>query len=130
VREVASLATDYRSTRLSVDVYCLQHSERYCVSAKSLAAHLTGLAWSQERDGSIHGLQVLQRWLDSPGELQKPGLPAGRGDLTVQQVVAANGPEDYAVRLAEWAASTWAAYDALHEVARAWIELAFATRRT
>ncbi len=34
-----------RRQRMVVDAYCLQHPERYCVSAKSLAAHLTGLAW-------------------------------------------------------------------------------------
>ena len=44
VRETAELAPSYASTRLTVDVYCLQHPDRYCVSAKSLAAHLTGYA--------------------------------------------------------------------------------------
>ena len=33
----------FRSHRMLVDTYALQHPERYCVSAKSLAAHLTGL---------------------------------------------------------------------------------------
>lgn len=35
----------FRVHRMMVDTYCLQHPERYCVSAKSLAAHLTGLCW-------------------------------------------------------------------------------------
>ncbi|MHB9091486.1 MAG: DUF5946 family protein [Chloroflexota bacterium] len=46
-RAVRDLA--YARTRLlTVDTYCLQHPDRYCRSAKSLAAHLAGLCWSLE----------------------------------------------------------------------------------
>jgi hypothetical protein len=51
VREMSGLAATYASTRITVDTYCMQHPDRYCVSAKSLAAHLTGLAWALERGG-------------------------------------------------------------------------------
>ena len=124
-RETATLARDYRSTRLTVDVYCLQHPERYCVSAKSLAAHLTGLAWARERDGGEDGLRVLQRWLDAPGDLVKPPLPAARGAVTIVDVAPANDPDDYLRRLDLWASSTWEAYSGLHRVALDWIDLAF-----
>jgi hypothetical protein len=126
VREVRELAPDYRSTRLTIDVYCLQHPERFCVSAKSLAAHLTGVAWSIEHDGSERGLQTLQRWLNAPGDLIKPALPPHRGILTIADLDSATNLEDYAARLRGWAESTWAAYGPLHNVARAWIKAAFA----
>ena len=38
--------------RLFVDAYSMQHPDRYCVSFKSLAAHLAHLCWSLERGGS------------------------------------------------------------------------------
>ena len=44
--------TYFRVHRLLVDTYCVQHPERYCVSFKSLAAHLVGLCWSLEHSGS------------------------------------------------------------------------------
>jgi hypothetical protein len=45
-------AAYFRVHRMIVDTYCLQHPDRYCVSAKSLAAHLTGLCWLIEHGGS------------------------------------------------------------------------------
>jgi len=42
----------FRSHRMLVDTYALQHPESYCASPKSLAAHLTGLCWLLERGGS------------------------------------------------------------------------------
>ncbi len=124
LREVRELAPTYASTRLTIDVYSLQHPDRYCLSAKSLAAHLTGVAWCVEHDSSERGLQILQRWLNSPGELVKPELPRERGALTIADVAAAESPDDYVVRLARWAQSTWAAYAPLQQVARDWISAA------
>jgi Family of unknown function (DUF5946) len=121
VREVAELARSYTSTRLTIDVYCLQHPERYCVSAKSLAAHLTGLCWALEFGGSESGLRKLQRKLNGRVELVKPAIPASHGDLTVADIVAVSGPEDYLLALDRWAHSTWMAYADLHATARAWI---------
>lgn len=126
VREVADLATAYASTRLSIDVYCLQHPDRYCVSAKSLAAHLTGLAWAMEHGPDERGLRRLQRALDGPVELVKPPIPRDRGSLTIADVAPAADAESYLKALDAWARSTWNAYGALHEIARAWIARAFA----
>jgi hypothetical protein len=48
--------------RMMVDTYCLQHPDRYCVSAKSLAAHLTGLCRLIEHDGSrAVGSELVRR---------------------------------------------------------------------
>jgi hypothetical protein len=122
VREMSELAPAYTSTRLTVDVYCLQHPDRYCVSAKSLAAHLTGVGWATERGGGEWGLRALQRWLDSGVKLEKPPLPDRRGEITIRDVAGAAATDDYLVAQDRWARSTWAAYGDLHETARAWID--------
>jgi hypothetical protein len=125
-RELAELAASYASTRLMVDVYCLQHPERYCLSAKSLAAHLTGAAWALERGGAEWGLRRLQRWLDSRPKLDKPALPSHRGALTIADVARAADTDAYIASLDTWARSTWVAYSELHDVARRWIDEAVA----
>jgi uncharacterized protein DUF5946 len=123
-RELSELAPSYASTRLSIDVYCLQHPDRYCVSAKSLAAHLTGVGWALERGGGEGGLRALQRWLDGNVHLEKPGVPAHRGAVTIAVMTDATDAEAYLVALDQWARSTWAAYTGLHDVARRWIDAA------
>lgn len=123
-REMSELAPSYASTRLTVDVYCLQHPDRYCVSAKSLAAHLTGAGWALERGGGEWGLRQLQRWLDSGPKLEKPPLPVARGPLTIADVASAADPDAYAAALDRWARATWAAYSDLHDLARRWIDAA------
>lgn len=118
---MAELATSYASTRLTIDVYCLQHPERYCVSAKSLAAHLTGVCWALEHGISEGGLRELRRRLESRRDLVKPPIPADHGKLTVADIASVTGPDEYTKALERWARSTWTAYADLHEIARAWI---------
>jgi len=125
-REMSELAPTYASTRLTVDVYCLQHPDRYCVSAKSLAAHLTGVGWAVERGGGEWGLRQLQRWLDTGPKLEKPALPAGHGALTIADVTGAADTDAYIGALDRWARSTWMAYSELHDIAGRWIEAAVA----
>lgn len=121
VREMAELAGSYAATRLTVDVYCLQHPERYCVSAKSLAAHLTGLCWALNHGISEGGLRELKRRLEARRDLVKPRIPADHGKLTVADIVGVAGPDEYTQALDRWARSTWDAYRDLQEIARAWI---------
>lgn len=127
-RERTELAPSYAATRLSVDVYCLQHPDRYCISAKSLAAHLTGLAWALEHPGQEGGLRLLQQWLNGRRELEKPQLPAGHGELTIADVASAHDTAGYERALDAWARSTWAAYEDLQPIARAWIAGALAAK--
>jgi hypothetical protein len=124
VREAAELAATYAATRLTIDVYCLQHPDRYCVSAKSLAAHLTGVGWALERGADESGLRALQRWLNGRVELVKQPVPAFRGELTIAEVAGVHDRTAYVAAVERWAASTWAAYSSLHEVARTWIDQA------
>jgi hypothetical protein len=122
LRESAELARGYGSTRLTIDIYSVQHPDRYCVSAKSLAAHLTGLCWAVERGGSEAGLRALQRWLNGSVPLNKPDVPKGRGKLTVADIAGAAETTAYEAALDRWARSTWEAYSPLHAVARRWID--------
>lgn len=114
--------------RMTVDTYCLQHPDRYCASAKSLAAHLTGLCWLLEHGGSrAVGSDALRRWLNKAVRLEKPELPPDRGRLTVASVREAADPVAYAEAVEAWARSTWEAYASLHDVAHRWIEQALET---
>ena len=124
LRETAELAPSYASTRLTVDVYCLQHPDRYCVSAKSLAAHLTGLAWAIERGGSDAGLRALQRWLNGRVDITKPQVPGFRGTVTIGDLRDVNDRGSYLLAVDGWTRSTWDAYAPLHATARLWIDLA------
>lgn len=118
-------ASYFRVHRMTVDTYCLQHPDRYCASAKSLAAHLTGLCWLLERDGSrAVGSDALRRWLNAAVRLEKPEIPAQRGRITVADVRGAADPDAYARAVEGWAWSTWEAYSSLHAVAHDWIEQA------
>ena len=115
----------FRVHRLMVDTYSMQHPERYCKSAKSLAAHLTGLAWLMEHGGDrALGSEPLRRWLNGRSDLEKPPIPGFRGVLTIADVRGARDPEAYALAVERWARSTWEAYAPLHELAREWIRLA------
>ena len=124
----AVLARDYsdalyfRAHRTLVDCYCLQHPDRYCASAKSLAAHLIGLAFAVERGGTVAvAPERLRKWLDGDPGLKKPELPAARGDLTLAEVLAAPDAQAHTEAVARWARAVWTAYAPLHGVAREWL---------
>lgn len=108
--------------RMVVDTYALQHAERYCASATSLAAHLTGLCIAMEHRGREEELNAaIQRWLSRRPELTKPPLPEDRGPLTIADVRAAMELIDHRAAVDGWARGTWDAYAALHPIARAWV---------
>lgn len=117
-----------RYQRLIVDCYAMQHVERYGRSAKSYAAHLTGLCVGVERggDGAIN--EAVRRWLDGRVDLAKPEILTQRGEITIADVLAAPGIEAEVARVQEWAASIWAAYASQHDLARQWIETALRRR--
>lgn len=125
-----SNALYFRVHRMMVDIYSLQHPERYCASAKSLAAHLTGLCWFMDNDAPrAIGNQALRRWLDGPSPVDKPELPSFRGTLTIEDVRHAGDPESYARAVDRWGRSTWEAYAPLHALARGWIGAALGGKK-
>lgn len=107
--------------RLLVDTYCLQHPDRYCVSAKSLAAHLTGLCVAFEHRGQPTLLRALQRALDGDPGLVKPPLPGFWPTTTVRDILAAPDPAAYVAVVERAAREAWDGYRALHPVARGWV---------
>jgi hypothetical protein len=123
-------AAYFRVHRMMVDTYSLQHPDRYCASAKSLAAHLTGLCWLIEHDGNrAIGSDPLRRWLNGKPPIQRPELPAFRGTITIADVRETSDPLAYAQAVERWAHSTWKAYSSLQPLARQWISQALSTAR-
>jgi hypothetical protein len=118
-----------RYHRIVVDLYAMQHPARYGRSAKSFAAHLTGLcAWLENETTAQSVNAAVQRWLSGPSPIQKPTLPPSYGAITIRDLVDAEDPVEYGNALRRWARSTWDAYAGLHVTARAWIAKAQAGR--
>src|SRR5215813_385146 len=88
---IAREFSDYRYGRvhrLTVDVYALQHPAEYMRSAKSYAAHLTGMYAALEGDTTEATNRAVQEWLNGPKALTRPGHPSPgqRGALTVAYI--------------------------------------------
>jgi uncharacterized protein DUF5946 len=115
-----------RFHRLMVDTYALQHPEQYMRSAKSFAAHLTGMCAAMEGDDAASVNQSVQQWLNGPKKIDRPAdIPAGeRGALTITYVHETTEPDEYLRRIQQWARSTWSAWASHHALAREWIALA------
>ena len=125
---------DYRYARmhrLTVDAYSLQHPAEYMRSAKSYAAHLTGMYAALETGTMTEINRAVQKWLSSSPVFPRPDEPAPRqrGVLTVIHVHEAAEPEDHFRRVHAWALSAWEAWGAYHHVAKQWVEQAMANRR-
>ena len=95
-------------------------------SAKSFAAHLTGVCAAVESEDAAAINRVVQQWLNGPKPLERPGdVPAGhRGKLTIADVHSAADPQEYLQRIREWARASWDAWSTHHALAREWIKLA------
>lgn len=120
-----------RYHRIVVDAYAMQHPDRYGRSAKSFAAHLTGLcAWLEDESTAMSANAAVQRWLNGSSPIDKPSLPSTYGAITIRELVDADDPVRYGEVLRRWARSTWDAYALLHATARAWIATALAQETT
>ena len=119
-----------REHRLTVDAYSLQHPAEYMRSAKSYAAHLTGVYAAVEGDTAAGTNQAVQRWLSSPQSLTRPDHPPPRrrGTLTIAHVHEAENPDEHVRRVREWAESTWDAWRGYRSLAEQWIVAATAKR--
>jgi hypothetical protein len=118
----------FRTHRLFVDTYALQHPDQFCRSAKSLAAHLVGLGWILESGASpAIGPDALHRWLDGRTDLDKPALPVNHGAITIGDLSGEADPAAWADQVLHWAHSTWQAYAPLHAQAREWLARASRT---
>ena len=113
----------FRTHRLMVDTYCLQHPSEFCVSAKSFAAHLAGLCWVLEHNADpAMEPERLRQWLNGHCSLWKPEPPIYRGPITIGDLTMKDDPNEWAQAVRQWAEATWAAYADFHLMARHWIE--------
>ena len=93
------------------------------MSAKSYAAHLTGLCCVVEHDAEPAMLAAIARWLNGPSPVEKPAVPPPpRGRFTLDDARRAEAPEAHAARVRDWAADVWNAYREQHALARRWLE--------
>jgi hypothetical protein len=123
---LGAVLTDLNSAppRLLIDTCAMQHPGRACKSAKSYAAHFTGLCCGVEYAGSAKVYTAIQKWLDGPAErigLSRPQEPEYRGRLTLRHVYGIEARASFELRLREWANAVWDAYASQHEIARQWI---------
>jgi hypothetical protein len=118
----------FREHRLMVDAYSLQHPEEYMRSAKSYAAHLTGMYAALECNGTTEVNRAVQTWLNGAKTLHRPDHPGPRqrGALTITHVHDAGEPEEHFRRIREWAGSVWESWRDYHHLAGQWIEEATA----
>jgi hypothetical protein len=116
----------YPVRRMMVDTYALQHPDEFCASAKSFAAHWTGLCAALEHAGHPNLLRVLLEWLDAQPALVKPQLPAQRGRVTIVDTYQASCVEEVHATADRWARSVWQAYEGLQPQARTWVAEALA----
>jgi hypothetical protein len=112
---------------MAVDAYCLQHSS-YVASAKSLAAHLCGLCIAFEHGNTTAEFRQLQRWLSTNPKIEKPALPARRGEITIGAVYGISDPTHFGAAVKSWARAVWDAYRDLQPLARGWLFTAGARR--
>lgn len=112
-----------RAYRSAVEAYAMQHVERFGVSAKSYAAHLTGLCCVVEHDADPAMFAAIARWLSGSSPVEKPALiPPPRGHRTLADARAAEEPEAHAAAVRAWAADVWNAYREQYALAHRWLE--------
>ena len=115
--------------RLMHDVYCIQHEEDFCGRWRGLIAHLGGVCWALEFNGSERGYRALQKFIereefkDEPYP-PSPGIPASRGEYTAASLKDLDQPVLLTDGVDRWARSAWMAYAPLQPLAREWIKLA------
>jgi len=111
-----------RLHRAIVDAYSLQHPDPYCKSAKSYAAHLTGMCCAVEHGGAPAVNAAVQAWLSTNPAIDKPDVPAARGRLTIVSVLEPETPSEITAALETWFDDVWGAYEAQHGITREWIQ--------
>jgi len=125
-------ACGYRVRRMVVDGYAMQHQKRSGKSAKSYAAHLTGLCCGVEYNGSESVYAAIQQWLNGKVEdigISRPSDIESTGSTTIRYVNDAPTNQEVAERVSEWVGDVWRAYESQHAIAREWIKEALSRGR-
>jgi hypothetical protein len=123
---IAKEFSDYRYGkihRLTVDAYSLQHPDKYMRSGKSFTAHLTGMCAALEGEDALSINQVVQRWLSTNPQVEKPThLPERRGTLNITYIHSAADADEHVRRVQKWARDVWGAWSEHHDLARQLID--------
>jgi len=99
-------------------------------SAKSFAAHLTGICAALEYENVTEINAAIQRWLNGPRAIDKPKvLPHEQSELTIVDVHRAPDPDSHHSLVQKWAQEVWQCWADHHDLARGWIEEALAGTR-
>ncbi len=85
---------------------------------------MSGLCCQVEHGGELAVQAAVQKWLNGRLDLQKPGLLAKRGSLTVLDIRQACDPAGHRRRVEAWAENVWAAYAEQQAIARGYIQAA------
>jgi hypothetical protein len=123
-----SSASHFTIHRAAVDCYALQHPEYFCISAKSYAAHLSGVCVAIEYNSSVEVNAAIQKWLSGSIDLQKTKVLIERGELTVLHIQNIIDPQEHTQHVMEWCADVWANYSELQDVARSYVQAALASK--
>jgi hypothetical protein len=121
-------AATFALHRAAVDCYALQHPEYFCVSAKSYAAHLSGLCVAIEYNRNIEVNAAIQKWLNGSIDLQKPKVLVERSGVTLLHLKDVSEPDEQARRVDDWCSAVWTAYAELHATARSYVQAALAVK--
>ncbi len=104
------------------DAYCMQHLEKYCVSAKSYLAHLVRLYIGVEKEQNPYFYRQVAQKLDGVVKLQRPLNPNSRGSITLPVIYDdLFGSERTKVALT-YASSVWEAYRDQQGIAQQFLE--------
>ncbi len=123
---------DFRYARvhgLTVDAYCAQHpGEPSPQAVRGVAVHLVGLCLQMQRDLRPDELYAVHKRISSLSKEGEKDIhylepPASLGETTILYVLDADGPDEHASRVREWAGSVWEAWSPHHETVRRWAEL-------
>ena len=123
---------DFRYARvhgLTVDAYCAQHpGEPSPQAVRSVAVHLVGLYLQMERDLRPEELYAVHKRVSSVAKERRKEIswlepPSPLGEKTILHVLDADGPDEHAERVREWARSVWEAWSPHHDTVRRWAEL-------
>lgn len=113
----------FKIHRLTVDAYSLQHPDKYMLSGKSFAAHLTGMYAALEIEDASAVNQSLLKWLNTQPKIEKPArLPEQRGSLTIAFIHSAADADEHIERVREWAQDVWKAWSEHHALAKRLID--------
>jgi hypothetical protein len=111
--------------RLMHDVYSIQHEEEFCGRYRGLIAHLGGVCWALEHNGSERGYRALQKLIEKDlwkNDHYPPApIPQSRGQFSVAVLKDLDSPPLLISGVDKWARSAWLAYKELQPIARQWI---------